>query len=383
MTGAELTSVLDAHGFDFYTGVPCSLIEDLIATLATRTRPPYIAAVREDVAVGLAGGAWFGGLTPVVLLQNSGLGTSLNALASFTLMYGLPALLIVTWRGYRGQDAPEHILTGQITEQLLDLLGIPHRVLTANAGADVAWARHEMETRSTPVALLVPPGVVTAVPGAERAERSVRGERGARPHVEAKANIGATRLAPVLSRLEALRVALKQVGDEAVVHANGYICRESFSIDDRARNFYMIGSMGLASAIGLGLALAQPGRRSVVLDGDGNLLMNLGTLAMIGGLKPRNLVHLVFDNEVYGSTGNQPSPSRDVRLDALAAAAGYRTSVAVTDENDIAGAVRNTLATDGPHFVLVKVTAEEAVVPRIPHTPAQLRDRFRASMQAT
>jgi len=438
VTGAQLTTVLDDHGFDFYTGVPCSLIEDLIATLAARTRPPYIAAVREDVAVGLAGGAWFGGRTPVVLLQNSGLGTSLNALASFTVMYGLPALLIVTWRGYRGQDAPEHILTGQITEPLLDLLGIPHRVLTADAGADVAWARHAMDARSGPVALLVPPGTVTAPAG--RPERRAQADRGARqdraPRADgADPNVatppkqrsqaapvsghprmepapapplqqsqaapvsghprmepapapplptivsGPTRLAPTISRLHALRVALKQLGDEPVVHANGYLCRESFSIDDRAQNFYMIGSMGLASAIGLGLALAQPGRRSVVLDGDGNLLMNLGTLAMIGGLKPRNLVHVVFDNEVYGSTGNQPSPSRDVRLDALAAAAGYRTSVAVSDEDDIAAAVQSTLATEGPHFVLVKVTAEDAVVPRIPHTPAQLRDRFRACVE--
>jgi phosphonopyruvate decarboxylase len=377
VTGAELTAVLDAHGFDFYTGVPCSLIEDLIATLAGRARPPYVAAVREDAAVGLAGGAWFGGRTPVVLLQNSGLGTSLNALASFTLMYGLPVLLIVTWRGYRGSDAPEHILTGAITEPLLQLLGIPHRVLTADtASTAIAWARHEMDARSAPVALLVPPGVVTATHGAP-AQRSSAHPR----HEPAPAS--PLRQTPALSRLQALRVALKGLGDEPVVHANGYICRESFSIDDRARNFYMIGSMGLASAIGLGLALAQPARRSVVFDGDGNLLMNLGTLAMIGAMKPRNLVHAVFDNEVYGSTGNQPSPSRDVRLDALAAAAGYRTTTAVTDEDGIAGAVASALGTDGPHFVLVKVTAEEAVVPRIPHTPAQMRDRFRASLRTT
>ncbi|HEY3066562.1 MAG TPA: thiamine pyrophosphate-dependent enzyme [Methylomirabilota bacterium] len=424
MTGAELTAVLDAHGFDFYTGVPCSLIEDLIATLAGRARPPYVAAVREDAAVGLAGGAWFGGRTPVVLLQNSGLGTSLNALASFTLMYGLPVLLIVTWRGYRGSDAPEHILTGAITEPLLQLLGIPHRVLTADtASTAIAWARHEMDARAAPVALLVPPGLVVAADPASdspsaRAQRSAgsnayadspsaRAQRSARSNTETNRQeqrshpapvsahprlepappsplqtivSGPTRLAPRISRLSALRVALKQLGDEPVVHANGYICRESFSIDDRARNFYMIGSMGLASAIGLGLGLAQPARRVVVLDGDGNLLMNLGTLAMIGGLKPANLVHVVFDNEVYGSTGNQPSPSRDVRLDALAAAAGYRTSAAVADEDAIAGAVAGALAGDGPHFVLVKVTAEEAVVPRIPHTPAQMRDRFRASL---
>jgi phosphonopyruvate decarboxylase len=419
VTGAELAAVLDGHGFDFYTGVPCSLIEDLIATLAGRARPPYVAAVREDAAVGLAGGAWFGGRTPVVLLQNSGLGTSLNALASFTLMYGLPALLLVTWRGYHGKDAPEHILTGEITEQLLDLLGIAHRVLTPDAAPTaLAWARQEMDARSAPVALLVPPGVVTAAPGARaqrtaaanietnrQEQRSQAASLSAHPRLEpapasplqksqrsqAASLSGhprpepapASPLQPVLSRLQALRVALKQLGDEPVVHANGYICRESFAIDDRARNFYMIGSMGLASAIGLGLALAQPARRSVVFDGDGNLLMNLGTLAMIGGMKPRNLVHVVFDNEVYGSTGNQPSLSRDVRLDALAAAAGYRTNAAVTDEDGIAGAVASALGADGPHFVLVKVTAEEAVVPRIPHTPAQMRDRFRASLCTT
>ena len=134
-----------------------------------------------------------------------------------------------------------------------------------------------------------------------------------------------------MSRLAALGIALKTIGDDPVVHANGYICRESFSVADRPQSFYMIGSMGLAPAIALGLALARPDRRAVVFDGDGNLLMNLGILAMIGGRRTRNLLHLVFDNEVYGSTGNQASPSREVRLDRLAAGAGYRTAVAVAE----------------------------------------------------
>jgi thiamine pyrophosphate-dependent acetolactate synthase large subunit-like protein len=167
------------------------------------------------------------------------------------------------------------------------------------------------------------------------------------------------------------------------VHANGYICRESFSVGDRPENFYMIGSMGLASAIGLGLALAKPEAAAVVFDGDGNVLMNLGTLAMIGGLAPKRLVHVVFDNEVYGSTGNQASPSRGVRLDRVAAAAGYRTSVAVTEPAAIEEAVRAAVGAEGPHFVLVKTTAEEADVPRIPYSPAEIRDRFRAAVQAS
>ncbi|MGH7303156.1 MAG: thiamine pyrophosphate-dependent enzyme, partial [Candidatus Rokuibacteriota bacterium] len=187
-------------------------------------------------------------------------------------------------------------------------------------------------------------------------------------------------LRPVISRRAALAAALKELGDETVIHANGYICRESFGIDDRAQNFYMIGSMGLASSIALGIALARPTRRSVVFDGDGNLLMNLGALAMVGSLGPRNLVHVVFDNEVYGSTGGQRSPSREVRLDRLALSAGYRTAVAVTTPDEVAAAVRSAGIGDGPHFVLVKVTTVESPAPRIPHAPRAIRDRFRQSV---
>ena len=103
---------------------------------------------------------------------------------------------------------------------------------------------------------------------------------------------------------------------------------------------------------------------------------------MWAGLRPRNLVHVVFDNEVYGSTGNQASPSRGVRLDRVAAAAGYRSSVAVTEAGDVERAVHQALVGDGPHFVLAKVTAEEADVPRIPFSPAEIRDRFRGSVLA-
>src|SRR5205814_6277044 len=121
-------------------------VEDVIAVLETQHDAPYVAAVREDAAVGLAAGAWLAGRRPCVLMQNSGLGTSLNALASLSLMYGFPALVVVTWRGFEGKDAPEHILTGRITPQILDLLEMPYRVLSADsAAADVAWAAKEMD----------------------------------------------------------------------------------------------------------------------------------------------------------------------------------------------------------------------------------------------
>ena len=142
----------------------------------------------------------------------------------------------------------------------------------------------------------------------------------------------------------------------------------------------MIGSMGLAAAIGLGLALVRPARSSVVFDGDGNVLMSLGTLAMVGSLGPRNFVHLVFDNEVYGSTGNQRSAAPGAALGELAAAAGYRTVAIAFDEREVGDRMAAALRSEGPHFLHVKVTSEAADVPRIAHTPAQIRDRFRASL---
>jgi phosphonopyruvate decarboxylase len=379
VSGSAFADLLERHGFDFFAGVPCSLIEDLIAVLEVHPRLPYVAAVREDVAVGLAVGAWFGGKRPAVLMQNSGLGTSLNALASLALMYGVPSLLVVTWRGHVGHDAPEHILMGEISPGLLDLVGVAHRVVSAESlEADLAWAAAAMDARMQPVALLVPPGVVEVgkVHGAGPAASSLAPS--ATP-TETHRPLGP----PQISRLTALAAAVKELGPEPLIHANGYVCRESFSLGDRPQNFYMIGSMGLAPAIGLGLALARPRIPVVIADGDGNLLMNLGVLAQVGALRPTNFVHCVFDNEVYGSTGNQRSPSRQVRLDRLAGAAGYSTVTAVTGADEVGAAVRSTLGRPGSHFILVKVTAEEAAVPRIPYAPAAIRDRFRASVAAS
>jgi phosphonopyruvate decarboxylase len=392
VSGKEFADLLEAHGFEVFTGVPCSLIAGLIGALEADPRRPYISAVREDLAVGLAAGAWLGGRRPVVLIQNSGLGTGLNALASLSLLYRLPVLVLVTWRGYRGADAPEHILMGEISTRLLEVLGIPYRVLGLGDGvdADVGWARGTMESLMQPVALLLPPGILSTEPH----RRAVWTE----PHPAASpdvhgASAGAADPAAStpdharvaadgarLSRLQALGAALRAVDDEPIIHANGYICRESFSLGDRPQNFYMIGSMGLAAAIGLGLAGGRPRQPTVVFDGDGNLLMSLGILAMIGRGGAPNLVHCVFDNEVYGSTGDQPSVSREVRLDGLARAAGYRTVAAVTAADAIHAAVRAALRHPGPHFVLIKTTTETTDVPRIPHTPTVIRDRFRANL---
>jgi len=191
---------------------------------------------------------------------------------------------------------------------------------------------------------------------------------------------------PRISRFEALRAAVSALTSEPVVHANGYVCRESFAVKDRIENFYMIGSMGMASAIGLGVALAAPSRPTVVFDGDGNLLMSLGILPMIGGgpvmgrARPGHLVHVVFDNALYGSTGGQASPSRTVGLHHIARAAGYERATAVAGADELHAAVTTAVAGGGPSFILARVTGEEQPAPRIPYSPEEIRDRFRSCL---
>jgi thiamine pyrophosphate-dependent acetolactate synthase large subunit-like protein len=139
--------------------------------------------------------------------------------------------------------------------------------------------------------------------------------------------------------------------------------------------------MGVASAIGLGIALSQPDKKVVVFDGDGNVLMGMGTLATIGAQKPKNLIHVVFDNEVYGSTGNQITYSRQVRLDLMAKAAGYVNIERVWEREDIVYEFKDMLGTDGPSFLLVKINEQIEDANRVSLEPAEMTKRFRQALQ--
>jgi sulfopyruvate decarboxylase subunit alpha len=151
---------LEREGFDFFAGVPCSLLTGVIRLLDSEPRYGYVSAVKEDAAIGMAAGAYLGGGRPVVFMQNSGLGTSFNALASLTLMYELPLLIVVSWRG-QGKDAPEHLLMGQITGDVLETLGVPFQVLEAERiDEQVAEAALQMDTTHKAVALVVPKGIL-------------------------------------------------------------------------------------------------------------------------------------------------------------------------------------------------------------------------------
>ncbi|MBI3270134.1 MAG: sulfopyruvate decarboxylase subunit alpha [Planctomycetes bacterium] len=152
---------LRLHGFDFFTGVPCSLLKGAVSILEREPADRYVSAVREDAAFGFATGAWLGGRRPALFIQNSGLGVSYNALASLLHLYRIPCLIVVSWRGYEGKDAPEHLLTGETTPGLLQLLRIPHEVLEPERlAAQVSALAARMDAERRPVACLVRPGIL-------------------------------------------------------------------------------------------------------------------------------------------------------------------------------------------------------------------------------
>lgn len=183
---------------------------------------------------------------------------------------------------------------------------------------------------------------------------------------------------------EAIAFLAKHLRDELVIGTTGFTSRDLQACGDRAGNFYMIGSMGLAASLGLGVALHRPDRTVVVFDGDGSVLMGLGALPTIASLRPANLMHVVFDNEVFASTGNQPTCSGTVALDRLAAAAGYAAVHRAEHPDDLEAAWRQARNGRGPSFLLVKCRPNEGKPSeRVRLTPEEITTRFRGEMNAS
>ena len=181
---------------------------------------------------------------------------------------------------------------------------------------------------------------------------------------------------------DAIAAVLPELGGHARVCANGFISRWVCALGDDEANFYMIGSMGLASSIGLGIAASRPEVPVAVIDGDGNVLMNLGSLAMTAVMAPAKFRHVVLDNGVYASTGNQPAISASVKLEEIARAAGYRKVARVGRLADVVPALRAQLAEPGPTMLLIETQPESgAPAPRIPYTPPEMTARVARAVE--
>jgi phosphonopyruvate decarboxylase len=364
------------HGWTFYTGVPCSYLTPLIHRIAGAPELTYLPAANEGDAVAIAAGARLGGRPALAFMQNSGLGNAVNPLASLTWTFRIPVLLVVTLRGRPGErDEPQHRLMGAITQDVLEQLEIPFEVLPEDAGKLAAVfqrARSHLDTRGRPYALLVPAGTFAPEPApraapAVRERAASRVERRAAQHGEAR---------PTRAEALARIVAATPLGSTALIATTGYASRELCALEDRPNHLYMVGSMGCASALGLGLARARPDLRVIVIDGDGAVLMRLGNLAAVGALAGANLFHIVLDNQMHESTGGQATLSAGVALADVALACGYARAL----EGDDLGVIDALLGApphEGPSFARLRIRPGTLHgLPRPALSPEQVRARF-------
>ncbi|MGW7023404.1 phosphonopyruvate decarboxylase [Streptomyces decoyicus] len=327
-------------GLGPFSGVPCSFLGPVISCLQQEHPADYLTTANEGEAVAIAAGARLAGRLPVVILQNSGLGNAVNPLTSLCHTLRLPVLLLITWRGRPGSpDEPQHELMGRITPNLLTAMEIRHEVLPAEQAAleeRLGVAVDHMRGTRLPYAFVVPKGLVARYEGPD-ARPAPRPER--------------------MLRTEAIAEVMRAVDARTpVIATTGKTARELERDWDRPENLYVVGSMGCASSVALGVALHASARQVVVLDGDGAALMRMEALATIGRTGPAGLVHVLLDNEAYDSTGTQPTGSAATDFAAVAAACGYRSTADVDDAAGLRAALAEARpGAAGPRLIRVRI----------------------------
>ena len=363
-----------AAGFGLWTGVPCSYLTAFIDGVIADSSTWYIPAANEGDAVAIGAGARLGGIRSVVMMQNSGLGNAVNPLTSLCDTLRVPLLLIVTLRGDPAgpADEPQHALMGRITTALLDLIGVrwawfPREDAEVAPALDLA--RSHMDGTGLPYALVMKKGSVGAGPSSPPLPQHRPVARALPPDQ-----------APLAARRDWLRaVQASARPDDLVIASTGYLGRELYALEDRANQLYLVGSMGCASSVGLGVALAQPERRVIVLEGDGAGLMRLGAWPAIAYARPANLRHVLIDNGCHDSTGGQSSLSGTVDFCALAAGSGYAAVSRLADPSAF-GAWLGT-SRDGPAFLHAPILpGTPADLPRPKDAPAVVARRFAAQV---
>lgn len=341
----QFVDILKSHGIDFYTGVPDSLLKSFCAYIQdTESSSNNVIAANEGAAMGLAAGHYLATGNPAcVYMQNSGIGNAVNPLLSLvdSDVYKIPVLLIIGWRGEPGvHDEPQHVKQGKVTLPLLDTMGIPYIVLSddnAKAMEEVNKVCDNIKNTGISHAIVIRKGTFDTY-----ALQNKKGDVSSFP------------------REKAIEITLEEMPDKSViVSTTGMISRELFELrekrgENHEKDFLTVGSMGHASQIALGITLSKP-VRVVCLDGDGATLMHMGSLAIIGNLKPTGFVHIVLNNAAHDSVGGQPTVASGLELREIALASGYRNVYEAHDEQSLHEALKKAFSKMGPIFVEVKV----------------------------
>lgn len=337
---------------EFFAGVPDSLLEEFCAYATDHAgRDLDVIAANEGAAVALAAGHYLAtGRLGMVYMQNSGLGNAINPLTSLVdpEIYGIPMVLLVGWRGEPGRpDEPQHVKQGRVTLPTLEALGISHEIHPETleaAGAAVERAVAHAEGTSSPYALVVRAGTFGPYQPQQESPKAYEMRR-------EQAVIG---------------VAENLADDDVLVSTTGKTSRELFehraaSGAGHARDFLTVGSMGHASQIALGIALARPGRQVFCLDGDGALIMHMGAMATIGTRGPANFKHIVINNGAHDSVGGQATAGYGIDVPAIASACGYRAARRIERRDELAPAV--LWLRDAPGPALLEIMTRKGARP--------------------
>ncbi|MBO44292.1 MAG: phosphonopyruvate decarboxylase [Rhodospirillaceae bacterium] len=372
MKAEAVTGALQAHGFNFFTGVPCSFLTPLINRTITDPELQYVGAASEGEAVAIASGAWLAGKKTVIMCQNSGLGNTVNPLTSLNHPFAIPTLLLVTWRGEPGiKDEPQHVVMGRISQGLLSLMRFAHKDFPETLdGLNDALekANKLMEEEQLPFGFILRNGLIEDEP----LDQAVRmplplGNRfdlvsgGERP-----------------TRYGILEKFLEIVPEQAAVVATTGKCgRELFTLDDRKQHIYQVGSMGCAAPMALGVALNN-NKPVVALDGDGAALMKLGAWATIGAEQPNNFIQILLDNEVHDSTGGQATVSPMIDFCGVAIACGYRNAWRCDSLDGFSESLQAAVGSAGPNLIHTQIQPGSlATLGRPTVTPQEVARRFK------
>lgn len=365
-TSKKIIEILQEVGVNFFAMLPCGKVKQLYNLITKNFR--HIPLSREEEGVGICAGAYVAGAKPAMLVQSSGMGNMINALCSLTKTYQLPLLILVSWRGVYKDKIPAQAPLGKNLPKILSAINIGYSAIEDQDDIPhIREAARETYENNMVHAVLLNPIIWCKEIDTSNNEAAVREE--ARRFYSAKHE--KKPLKPFLTRFEILEVIAPYLEGKTVVCNLGTPCKELYSIKHQKSNFYMLGSMGLASSIGLGISLFTL-KDVVVIDGDGSLLANLGTLSTIAFAKPRNLTILAIDNGVHGTTGNQPTAtSFCVDLELTARGLGLEKTYKVASRKEILSALQGLKS--GPNFVHILAKPGNANVPDVPLSPLEIK----------
>lgn len=387
----EIFRLCSEHGITFYSTLPCShnlkfiqKLEDLDGKIVGSTSKPLIHTplVREESGVSLSAGAYLGGRKTAMIIQNQGLGNMVTLMLSLNSQlegsYKIPNLLIISHRGLEGEKISAQKPVGSKSKEILDLIGYKHcSVKQSSDLKNFKWLLEDYD-RGQSIAVLVEP---------DRSKPPYRIEpKGSITRILRGDSILEEKGKVTMTRQEVISKIINHVENELVVSNIGHPSRELYSIKDRAQNFYLTSCLGHSYTLTLGLALSLDDIKEKIIcfEGDGGLLMNAGSLSILSRRKPKNLIIILLDNGVWGTTGNTKTYAlNDVNLSAVAQAYGFSESNLriIFDEESLIDNLKYALKNDGPFLFHVIITDEYKKVPVLPFSVVEIKERFMKSIE--